>query len=243
MLKQPLKAAVNDASLILKESISKTPLTVCLIINALCSLSAAAQLNDSVSDLLSLQNESAKEWAKKIAHESCLILQKSVSSDPMNSIDIQGSAFNFLVFLERSIFKAAGHIQHHPLDSNLRYEARRIVVDFFADELKKMEFPSEDPVEARKKVEKRAAQLFEEYSLIAQVLAINRNAELRTLFIQKMNPVDFKDIETQTAKKVEETLSQSGEMFKLIGGCLQAKEHKAVDIDVNAVLDQLFPNL
>ncbi|KAK8893112.1 hypothetical protein M9Y10_021527 [Tritrichomonas musculus] len=249
MLKIPLKVAVNDASQILKDAINKTPLTVCLIINALCSLSAAAQLGDSVSDLLSLQNESAKEWAKRVAHESCLILQRSIGvsskdKQPLTNDNIDGCAFRFLSFLERSILKAAGHIQHHPLDTNLRYEARRVVVDFFSDELKKMEFSNSasDPIEARKRIEDRAAKLFEEYSLIAQVLAINRNSEIRTLFIQKMNPVDFNSIDTQTTKKVDQTLSQSGEMFKLIGGGLQAREHNSVDIDVNLVLDRLFPN-
>ncbi|OHT15891.1 hypothetical protein TRFO_13739 [Tritrichomonas foetus] len=233
MLQEPLKKVFLESSLILREAVQQKPLSVCLIINTLCSLSLVAQLSDSVAYLLTLQNDAAKEWARRISHESKTLL---------NELPKPGSAFNFLIFLERSIMKASGHVSHHPLDVNLRNEARRVVIEYFTEELKKMEFKSTD-IEARKQTEAKAALYFQDYILIAQVLAITGNNELRALFIQKMSPVEFNDIENKANKKVDEILCQSGELLKLIGGGLQTRQPKSIDIDVNAALERFFPRM
>lgn len=254
MLKEPLKIALKDASTILMKAVETTPLSVCLIINALCSLSLAAQLGNSISDLTSIQNQAAKEWAKKIVNESRLILQNGLgiqSEKPSESdlmidylsiqLNATGTGFRFLNFLEQSIMKAAGHVQYQPLDSSLRNESKLTVTDFFTDQLKKLEINSARSIEIRKKIEKRAEILFREYSLISQVLSMNGNTELKTLFIQKMSPVEYNQIETKTIKEVNDRLNMSGEMFKLIGGSLQIKDRKPVDFDANVILDRLFP--
>ena len=234
MLKQPLISVLQESCTVLQNSISKTPLTVYHLCSALCSPSVCSLLNDdeskTISMINSIQENAATEWSKKKLEQSKYMLQL---------IPARGAAFSYLVYLEREVLEAAGHINNQILAKNLRNQTRIFVVDFFKEQLNHLE--SKSGIEAKQAYEK-AANLYKDYCLFDFVLSIqSTKMELKSLFIQKMDPIHYQELETKFTLEAQTTFSCSGELLKLISGGNPLKPPTSTPTDmVRLKVEELF---
>ena len=234
MLKQPLILVLKESCSILENELSNRPLTVYHLCSALCSPSVCSLLNDDESKTISIingiQENAATEWSKKKIDQSKYMLQ---------SIPANGTAFSYLVYLEREILEAAGHINNQILAKNLRNQARVFIVDFFKEQLNQLE--NKNAIEAKQSYEK-AANLYKDYCLFDFVLSIqSTKMELKSLFIQKMDPIHYQELETKYTLEAQTTFSCSGELLKLISGGNPLKPPTSFPTDfISSKVEELF---
>ena len=157
----------------------------------------------------------------------------------LQSIPANGTAFSYLVYLEREILEAAGHINNQILAKNLRNQARVFIVDFFKEQLNQLE--NKTAIEAKQSYEK-AANLYKDYCLFDFVLSIqSTKMELKSLFIQKMDPIHYQELETKYTLEAQTTFSCSGELLKLISGGNPLKPPTSFPTDfISAKVEELF---
>lgn len=220
MLRTPVYIQIKNIVKILKKVISKLPLSVYLLSSALCTQSIKILLGDDINSLIELQNLAGIEWAKSKLVNLKLSLNNACS---------EGCAFKFLFNLENEIIKSTGHMFYYPINSILRKESSEVVYEIFKTILDE------------KKYEKESFQtLFYNYSLLSVVLKIEntKNDEILLLFKQQYTD-DFEKIEKTINENVDETLSQSGELFRLISGSVYQKS-KTSSFNVVKHLNQLF---
>ena len=177
-----------------------------------------------------IQENAATEWSKKKLEQSKYMLQL---------IPARGAAFSYLVYLERKVLEAAGHINNQILAKNLRNQTRIFVVDFFKEQLNHLE--SKSGIEAKQAYEK-AANLYKDYCLFDFVLSIqSTKMELKSLFIQKMDPIHYQELETKFTLEAQTTFSCSGELLKLISGGNPLKPPTSTPTDmVRLKVEELF---
>ena len=239
MLKQPLISVLSEAKKVLEFSISTSPLTVYHLCGALCSPSVCSLLNEDPSNVLTVitatRESAANEWSKR---------KIEASNSLLSLVPTPGAGFTYLVHLEREILEAGGHIENQVLAKTMRSQAKQTVTAFFKEQLSAL--PTKAGSEA-KPIYEKAAALYREYCLFNNVLSLQstRN-DLKSAFIQKMDPILYHDLEREYVGEAQRRMSFSGELVKLISGGRPTSPQKTSSTpteDVLSKVEKLFSNL
>jgi len=234
MIRKPLDQELIKASEFLDEAINESPLCVFHICNALSSPSVISLLSDndsqSINSITEVQEKSAYEWASRKSAELESFLTK---------ISTPGASFSYLVACERELLAAGGHLLNTKLASSLRARVKISTTDFIQKKLEGLQITSN--FEARTAAESQAASLFFDYCLFETVLGMQPNPAIRTMFINKMDPTKFNQIETNTQISIEALLSNSVELIKLMSGRRPLTSiQNSIPFNVNQTIERLF---